>query len=208
MIHPTLQAAKAECTEKQDQGRWAAVYQRVVDRQYFCIWAMNRRTLVNCQQLHNAYIVALLYNGDWIAADHFMNLIGQHAQVAEEVFENAPTETNRQISDALFALSMRSPFNLGLDEAGGANWGMAPEDAPYEYSLELEALFKLLSSEHMPDRVNALLVLSSWDLKLLPADMHKALEYLARNDSHTVVRQWAEFVLDPLNKPIPPRQGV
>ena len=208
MTFATLAEAQRECNNHAGEfPDWsAAVFEQVTDHRYFFMWAETPVALLKSQIRQNAYIVALLVRGDWERSDHLYRYLYAMHLSADSAEGLSPA--NKLLAEGVARLMRHNHFDEALRDSGGTYGGDVPEEAPYEYSLELEALFKLLSSEHLPDRVNALLVLSSWDLKLLPADMHKALEYLARNDSHTVVRQWAEFVLDPLNKPIPPRQGV
>lgn len=219
MTFATLSDAQRECNNHAGEfpGWYAAVYEQATDHRFFFMWAETTLELLNAQTRQNAYIVSMLVYGDhaargfvrwpgeWERRDHFYQYLYAMHLLADGTEALSPV--NKQFSEGVTLLMQHNHLDEAGRDGGGIYGGDAPADAPYEWSIELEALFGLMGSDEFADRVNALFVLSAWDMKLLPADIRAAIEYLARNDQQAIVRQWAEFVLDPLTNPIPPHWG-
>ncbi len=218
MTFATLQDAQRECNNHAGEfpGWYAAVFEQAADHRFFFMWAATTMELLKAQTRHNAYIVSMLVHGErangfiqwpgeWERRDHFYRYLYAIHLLADETEGLSPA--NKALSDGIALLMRHNHFDEAFRDGGGTFAGDAPADAPYDWSVELETLFNLMGSDEVADRTNALFILSTWDMKLLPADIRAAILYLARNDKHQIVRQWAEFVLDPLSKPIPPQWG-
>lgn len=219
MTFATLSDAQRECNNHAGEfpGWYAAVYEQATDHRFFFMWAQTTVELLLAQTRQNAYIVSMLVHGDrasrgfiqwpgvWERRDHFYHYLYAIHLLADGTEHLSPA--NKAFSDGIARLMQHNHFDEATRDGGGIYSGDVPEEAPFEWSRELEALFTLMGSDGVVDRVNALFVLSAWDMKLLPADIRAAIEYLASHDEHQIVRQWAEFVLDPLSKPIPPQWG-
>ena len=218
MTFATLQDAQRECNNHAGEfpGWYAAVFEQATDHRFFFMWASTPIELLKAQARHNAYIVSMLVHGErangfiqwpgeWERRDHFYRYLYAMHLLADETEALSPA--NKQFADGIALLMRHNHFDEAFRDGGGTFGGEVPEDAPYDWSIELETLFTLMGSDEVADRTNALFILSAWDMKLLPADIRAAILYLARNDKHQIVRQWAEFVLDPLSKPIPPQCG-
>jgi hypothetical protein len=202
MTFATLDAAKRHCESLGQVADWAAIYQ-TQDRDYFYQWAETRQELIAFQIVRAGRIVAFWRNGAWNGTDHLLMHLHRLCDSAERFAYLS--SINQALADGIRFLTTHNLIDMAREDSGGVYF-LVPEEAPYEWSAELDVCLKLLQSAAVADRLSALMFLTTWDLELLPADIHRAIELTALTDPIRLVRQWAEFVLDPLTKPIPPRE--